>query len=145
MVHAFRFEDLFLLYDGVSGSLNACDEAAFALARKKLGEDADLSAFSPAQLAEAESDLAALEADGTLFAREELPTFSTHAGAVKALCLHISHDCNLACEYCFAGGGDYHGERGHMSFETARAAVDFLIARSGGISNLWMDFFGGSP
>ncbi len=145
MVHAFRFEDLFLLYDGVSGSLNACDEAAFALARKKLGEDADLSAFSPAQLAEAESDLAALEADGTLFAREELPPFSTHAGAVKALCLHISHDCNLCCEYCFAGGGDYHGERGHMSFETARAAVDFLIARSGGISNLEMDFFGGEP
>ena len=30
---------------------------------------------------------------------------------VKALCLHIAHDCNLACRYCFAEEGEYHGRR----------------------------------
>ena len=30
---------------------------------------------------------------------------------VKALCLHIAHDCNLACKYCFAGEGEYQSER----------------------------------
>ena len=28
---------------------------------------------------------------------------------VKALCLNIAHDCNLACKYRFASQGDYGG------------------------------------
>ena len=37
---------------------------------------------------------------------------------VKALCLHIAHDCNLACKYCFAEEGEYHGRRALMSSRT---------------------------
>ena len=50
---------------------------------------------------------------------------------VKALCLHIAHDCNLACKYCFAEEGEYHGRRALMSFEVGKKALDFLIANSG--------------
>ena len=64
---------------------------------------------------------------------------------VKALCLHIAHDCNLACQYCFAEEGEYHGRRALMSFEVGKKALDFLIANSGNRRNLEVDFFGGEP
>src|SRR5699024_4786455 len=64
---------------------------------------------------------------------------------VKALCLHIAHDCNLACRYCFAEEGEYHGRRALMSYEVGKQALDFLIANSGNRTNLEVDFFGGEP
>ena len=64
---------------------------------------------------------------------------------VKALCLHIAHDCNLACRYCFAEEGEYHGRRALMSFEVGKQAFDFLISNSGSRKNLEVDFFGGEP
>ncbi len=64
---------------------------------------------------------------------------------VKALCLHIAHDCNLACQYCFAEEGEYHGRRALMSYEVGKKALDFLIANSGTRRNLEVDFFGGEP
>ena len=39
--------------------------------------------------------------------------FKKRQTVVKALCLHIAHDCNLACQYCFAEEGEYHGEDWH--------------------------------
>ena len=32
--------------------------------------------------------------------------FKKRKTVVKALCLHIAHDCNLACQYCFAEEGE---------------------------------------
>ena len=64
---------------------------------------------------------------------------------IKALCIHICHDCNFRCRYCFADEGAYHSAREFMSEETAKAAVDFLIANSGKRKVLEMDFFGGEP
>ena len=61
------------------------------------------------------------------------------------MCLHIAHDCNLACRYCFAEEGEYHGRRALMSYETGKQALDFLIANSGNRKNLEVDFFGGEP
>ena len=55
---------------------------------------------------------------------------------VKALCLHIAHDCNLACKYCFAEEGEYHGRRALMSYEVGKKALDFLIKNSGNRRNL---------
>ena len=71
--------------------------------------------------------------------------FKNRKTVVKALCLHIAHDCNLACQYCFAEEGEYHGRRALMSFEVGKKALDFLIANSGGRRNLEVDFFGGEP
>ena len=64
---------------------------------------------------------------------------------VKALCLHIAHDCNLACKYCFAEEGEYKGKRELMSYEVGKKALDFLVANSGSRKNLEVDFFGGEP
>ena len=71
--------------------------------------------------------------------------FKDRPTVVKALCLHIAHDCNLACRYCFAEEGEYHGRRAMMSYEVGKAALDFLIASSGNRRNLEVDFFGGEP
>ena len=71
--------------------------------------------------------------------------FKKRETVVKALCLHIAHDCNLACKYCFAEEGEYHGRRALMSFEVGRKALDFLVANSGNRVNLEVDFFGGEP
>ena len=71
--------------------------------------------------------------------------FKKRPTVVKALCLHIAHDCNLACQYCFAEEGEYHGRRALMSFEVGKKALDFLIANSGNRRNLEVDFFGGEP
>ena len=56
--------------------------------------------------------------------------FKKRKTVVKALCLHIAHDCNLACRYCFAEEGEYHGRRALMSYEVGKKALDFLIANS---------------
>ena len=71
--------------------------------------------------------------------------FKKRKTVVKALCLHIAHDCNLACKYCFAEEGEYHGRRAFMSYEVGKAALDFLVANSGNRINLEVDFFGGEP
>ena len=67
------------------------------------------------------------------------------AAPVKAMCLLVSMDCNLRCEYCFASTGDYGMGRKLMSFETGKKALDFLLENSGDRENLELDFFGGEP
>ena len=77
--------------------------------------------------------------------QEYVTDFKKRETVVKALCLHVAHDCNLGCRYCFAEEGEYHGRRALMSFEVGRKALDFLIANSGSRQNLEVDFFGGEP
>ncbi len=76
---------------------------------------------------------------------EYIDEFKERETVVKALCLHIAHDCNLACRYCFAEEGEYHGKRAFMSYEVGKKALDFLVANSGNRINLEVDFFGGEP
>ncbi len=76
---------------------------------------------------------------------KSIEAFKNRETVVKALCLHIAHDCNLACKYCFAEEGEYHGRRALMSFEVGKKALDFLVANSGSRKNLEVDFFGGEP
>ncbi len=94
-------------------------------------------------------DIEALIEDGRLFSENTFEAtakeFKKRQGVVKAICLHVAHDCNLACKYCFAGKGEYDGPKGLMSFETGKRALDFLIEQSGTRKNLEVDFFGGEP
>ena len=86
---------------------------------------------------------------GTLFTedtyKDKIIDFKKRSTVVKALCLHIAHDCNLACQYCFAEEGEYHGRRALMSYEVGKQALDFLVENSGSRKNLEVDFFGGEP
>ena len=144
MVHVFQVRNHHYIFDTGSSSLHECDENAALLLREKLGEAVDTSHISEEDRRAAEEDFAELQKNGLLFA-PEVQARPVKSDEVKALCLHICHDCNLRCRYCFADEGAYHSRREFMSLETAKKAIDFLIANSGNRKILETDFFGGEP
>ena len=145
MIHVFNYKDKNYIYDVGSGSLHECDKpTADYLKAKEEGADIDITYLTDEQIKEAIEDSEALKAQGLLF-KEEIKTYPIKSSEVKALCIHICHDCNFRCRYCFADEGAYHAKRESMTFETAKAAVDFLIENSGNRKVLEMDFFGGEP
>ncbi len=105
--------------------------------------------YAESDLNDALSDVIELAENRQLFAKDiyegMIDVVKKQKTVVKALCLHIAHDCNLACKYCFAEEGEYHGRRALMSYEVGKKALDFLIANSGNRHNLEVDFFGGEP
>ena len=144
MVHTFNIDGKYYLFDVESSSLHVCDALTSEVVKKINGEDYDLAGADPVAVKEIEDEILQLKEQGYLYTekKEETPIKSD---LVKALCLHICHDCNLSCKYCFAGKGKYKGKSEYMSFETASLAVDFLIKNSGNRKILEMDFFGGEP
>jgi uncharacterized protein len=128
-------------------------ETGFTLT-KKLNKDCPkeitahlVGKYAESDIMRAYGELYGLQNDGLLFCDYDYSPFAekTVCAPIKALCLDVAHDCNLRCSYCFAKTGGFGGERGIMSPETARKAVDFLIAASGERRNLEIDFFGGEP
>ncbi len=144
MVHTFKYQENYYIYDTGSGALHICDENASLLLKEKQGEKVDTSHISRIERAEYEKTFDALKKQGLLF-KEEPASYPEKWMNIKALCLHVCHDCNLRCKYCFADEGAYHGERSFMSLEMAKKAIDFLIANSGERKILETDFFGGEP
>ncbi|MCR4611321.1 MAG: thioether cross-link-forming SCIFF peptide maturase [Lachnospiraceae bacterium] len=107
------------------------------------------SGTDKSEIQEALDEIDELVNDEELFTvdryENHIEAYKDRENVVKALCLHIAHDCNLACRYCFAGKGEYQGEKELMSFEVGKKAIDFLVANSGVRRNLEVDFFGGEP
>ena len=106
MVHVFNYKEHYYIFDTGSSSLHECDEKGALLMREKLGEAVDTSRISETERKEYEADFAELEKQGLLF-KEEVRVYPPKSNEVKALCLHICHDCNLRCRYCFADEGAY--------------------------------------
>ena len=156
MIHQYRSNGYNIVMDINSGAVHIVDDVVYdvlpLLEEKKREEDilAVLSGkYSEEAVREALSECRELEEAGVLFTEDvyenAIENFSHRPTVVKALCLHIAHDCNLACRYCFAEEGEYHGRRALMSFEVGKQALDFLIANSGNRRDLEVDFFGGEP
>ena len=124
--------------------MHECDNLTAEYVKAKYEKAGQMPELSEEKIAEIESDLASLKEQG-LFLREEIKTYPLKSNEVKALCLHICHDCNLRCRYCFADEGAYHSAREFMSEQTAKKAIDFLIENSGKRKILEVDFFGGEP
>ncbi len=144
MVHCFSFDEDYYLYDVASGSLHQCDALTCQVINKMQGKPYDFGGVEQSVIDEIESEILLLKEEGVLL-QEDKPVIPAKSEHVKALCLHICHDCNLRCEYCFAGTGDYKGHREFMSEEVALKAIDFLIENSGNRKILETDFFGGEP
>ncbi len=144
MVHTFEIDGTYYLYDNAAGALHICDVLTSEVVKKINGLPYDLTGADESVVKEIEEELNELKTKGYLFAEEE-KEIPIKSELVKALCLHICHDCNLRCKYCFAGQGTYHGQSEYMSFDVAKKAVDFLIENSGNRKILEMDFFGGEP
>ncbi|MBE5868562.1 MAG: thioether cross-link-forming SCIFF peptide maturase [Lachnospiraceae bacterium] len=165
MIHQYRSNGYNIVMDINSGSVHVVDDIVYDIIQliEPLVEegikDADLIKaavlscinvnYAKDQVSEAVDEVLELEKAGQLFApdlyQDYIFDFKKRQTVVKALCLHIAHDCNLACKYCFAEEGEYHGRRALMSLETGKKALDFLVANSGNRVNLEVDFFGGEP
>lgn len=140
MVHAFKNNGNFYLFDVESNNLFNVDEVVFCVVK-----NCDLDKFDTTEIKEANAEIKELKDSGLLFTESQNEVSPGKSTFIKSMCLHLSHDCNLRCKYCFADEGAYHGKREHMPLETAKAAIDFLIENSGYLKNLEVDFFGGEP
>ena len=154
MVHQYKNNGYNIVLDVCSGSVHVVDDLVYDIISLYEENDKEqiikaLSQYDSADVSEAYDEVAQLVEDGTLFTddvyKDYIIDFKKRKTVVKALCLHIAHDCNLACRYCFAGEGEYKGDRALMSLEVAKKSLDFLVANSGLRRNLEVDFFGGEP
>lgn len=153
LIHKFEIFDKYIVLDVNSGSVLEVDDLIYNLLEfygKCSPEDAAkiMVKYSPKEISEGLEEIKSLADRGILFTKANLDFAVEALGKrkrVKALCLNVAHDCNLRCTYCFASKGDYQGKRELMSKEAGRAAVDFLVASSGTLRNLEIDFFGGEP
>lgn len=154
MIHKYKMYDTNIVLDVNSGAVHVFDDTAFEVIDlfKTSSKEQIISAMSDKydekNISDVYDEISKLKKDGLLFSED------TYAEAiqkwerkpvVKALCLHICHDCNLRCKYCFASTGSFGGHRTMMDFETGKKAIDFLIEKSAGRRNLEVDFFGGEP
>lgn len=144
MIHIFNYKDKNYIFDTGSSSLHECDKATADYLKAQNGEDVDITYISDEQLKEILTDVDSLKEAG-LLGKEDVKAYPMKSREIKALCLHVCHDCNFRCRYCFADEGAYHSAREAMSVETAKKAIDFLIENSGNRKVLEADFFGGEP
>ena len=161
-VHTFTALGQYLAADVNSGAVHVLDKLTYdllsAVGEGPIGEGRvpqelvdRLCQYDPAELEEAWQELRVLQNTGLLFSADdyldpEAAMALPKAAVVKALCLHVSHDCNLRCKYCFASTGDFGtGHRMTMDFDTAKRAIDWVVAKSGKRRNIEVDFFGGEP
>ena len=165
MIHQYKNNGYNIVMDVNSGSVHIVDDVVYdviPLAEQLVSggirdvdtvtaavEACQKLTYSHDEVREAVEEILELAQDNVLFTEDiyekYIGNFKQRQTVVKALCLHIAHDCNLACQYCFAEEGEYHGRRALMSFEVGKKALDFLVANSGSRVNLEVDFFGGEP
>lgn len=155
MIHKYSMNGLFIVLDVNSGAVHIVDEAVYNVLDfyKEMSEQEIINKlsdrFSQTELHEAIAEIKELEENKMLYTEDiyeqVIPMINKRNPVVKALCLHIAHDCNLKCKYCFAEEGEYHGKRELMTTEVGKKAIDFLIKASGTRKNLEVDFFGGEP
>lgn len=158
LIHKFRQNNMNFVMDVNTGSVHLVDDTVFRVLDffDENGQGQDVSEVIKSLKGELDeivvnevySELKQLQKEGLLFSEDNFAAsaiFANRKPVVKALCLHMAHDCNLKCKYCFASQGDFNGPKGLMSLEVGKASIDFLIDNSGSRKNLEVDFFGGEP
>lgn len=155
MVHQYKNNGYDIVLDVNSGAIHVVDDVTYDVIALYEGHTREeivnslRERYPETEVEEALDEVQMLVDNEELFTKDTyenyIMDFKKRPTVVKALCLHIAHDCNLACQYCFAEEGEYHGRRALMSFEVGKKALDFLIANSGNRRNLEVDFFGGEP
>lgn len=151
MVHTFSVLGCNIAVDVNSGAVHVLDQLSYRLLQAA-GDNADhmpqLPDVDPQEAEKAWAELMELKENGLLFTDMDYvdPSVAVPENApVKALCLHVAHDCNLRCKYCFASTGDFGTGRKIMPPEVAKAAIDWVVQKSGKRHNIEVDFFGGEP
>ena len=132
MIHQYKNNGYNIVLDVNSGSVHVVDDMCYDIIEQldqfeieehaERLEDASVlesvksalkENYPEAEIEEALEDIKELAKAGQLFTKDIYEQYigdvKKRKTVVKALCLHIAHDCNLACKYCFAEEGEYHG------------------------------------
>jgi uncharacterized protein len=115
MVHVFALNRQYFAVDVDSGSIHLVHRVVYDILKASpdsFSGGAGVvrlfgSRYPVSLIQDACSDIQDLIAADALYTPEiatnEIhPKLEQHNG-LKALCLHVAHDCNLRCAYCFAG------------------------------------------
>lgn len=162
MVHQYKLNGYNIVLDINSGAVHVVDEIAYDIISLFENKSKDeiiknmVEKYSyrlnitEEEIEECYNQIEELKNSNQLFTEDTFRDMASKlkektSGVIKALCLHIAHTCNLNCSYCFASQGKYNGQRGIMSLEVGKKAIDFLVSNSGTRRNLEVDFFGGEP
>ena len=157
MIHKFKAKDINILLDVNSGGVHIIDDVTYDLldeVKPPFEEEcpqeviASLAGkYKKEEIVESYKEIVSLYQDKMLYSDDIYGDYAETAvvSPIKAMCLHIAHDCNLRCQYCFASTGDFGTGRKMMPFEIGKAAIDFLLEQSADRENLEVDFFGGEP
>ncbi len=158
MIHSYQLNGYNIVLDVNSGAVHVVDDILYDMINQM--EDAPVNkqypegTFVPLKSKYSEEDLRAAYEDiyelyekGQLFSSDDYEQFADMmvSAPIKAMCLNVSHDCNLRCKYCFASTGDFGIGRKLMPVETGKKAIDYLLKYSGNRHNIELDFFGGEP
>ncbi|MBR5485933.1 MAG: thioether cross-link-forming SCIFF peptide maturase [Oscillospiraceae bacterium] len=154
MIHQYKLNGYNIVMDIHSGAIHVVDDIVYDIIEKLTPPLADncpeelyALAYSKEDIDQAYAEVLELYKAEQLFTQDDYARFDKlmTVSPIKSMCLHIAHDCNLRCKYCFADTGSYQGGRSIMTAETGKKAIDFLIKHSYGRRNLEVDFFGGEP
>jgi len=155
MIHHYKLNGYNIILDIASGSIHSVDDAAYDTIVMYESKSKDeiakylITTYKDVALMDALKILAKVEElkeEGKLFSQDDFK--SKTAGIknlpLKALCLNMSHKCNMSCEYCFITNNISNSNE-LMSLDVAKKAIDFLIVQSREQKYLDIDFFGGEP
>ncbi len=160
MIHKYKQMGLDIVLDVYSGAVHVVDDVVYDIldyiiepffAESKCPDfikEALLTKYSAEDIEEGYGEICALASAGQLFTDDSYADIAKNwnkQSVVKALCLHVAHDCNLRCKYCFGDTGEYKGGRCLMSSEVGKKAIDFVIKNSANRHNIEIDYFGGEP
>lgn len=153
LIHKFYLNDNYIVLDVNSGAVHIIDDLVYnildvnGLQNREAVMEKLADRYQTEKVIEAYEEVKYLVENEILYSKEsDFVNFDYNKeNIIKAMCLHVAHDCNLKCKYCFASQGNFKGERSMMSLETGKKALEFLAKSSGNRRNLEVDFFGGEP
>lgn len=154
MIHKYKFKDKYIVLDINSGAIHVVNEIVYDILdyyrNNSVEEIIDQLKYKYAkeEIVEAIEEIEYLIQNTMLFTDDSQVTMEIleeRDAVIKAMCLHVAHDCNMTCKYCFGDKGAFEGIRSLLSLEIGKKAIDFLLTHSGTRRNLEIDFFGGEP
>jgi uncharacterized protein len=151
----FEEEGRKLLFVVNNAAFAEMDESSWWLANQLAGQEKVLRHELIAQLSEAFGDK---EAEDTFLAFEQLEVLSPFSQPsnipdrvpaaiepLQSLVLHVAHDCNLRCGYCYADYGRYGDDPGMMTEEMAIEHLAQFFDQLQDRRKIHVTMFGGEP
>ena len=152
LIHKYKMNGINIVLDVNSGSVHIFDDISYDIVEdaydKTYEQLCSKYNYSKEEIKEALQEIENLREEELLYTNNDYIDdiiIQNHDNVVKAMCLHVAHDCNLRCNYCFASQGDFGGSKEIMSLEVGKKALEYLVENSGNRRNLEVDFFGGEP